>query len=305
MTTPVGDGPQSDRLTHREAIPLAYALVARVAADHDIRLLAIKGAVLAHHELRAPRVSADIDVLLHPDELQGFLTAMVAVGWREQVETTAPRLRRQHAVNLINDHWPFGVDTHDHFPGFLAPPGEVFDELWRRRVELSQAGQPVWATDLSGSAAIAALHHLRERDKPANRTAFDTLVTKTSARMDGADLADLSTLATATGAVHTLTPFLEAVGAPAAPPHPDEAAQAAHWDRSTSADRAAVWRHGWEQTPWWRRPAFAWRAFQPDEGRLRQLYFRDFETPLWRLRVRRARHVLGELRRRRSAGRGK
>lgn len=279
------------RLASTEAIPLAYVLTARIAAHAGVRLLAIKGVVLSHHGLRAPRVSADVDVIVHPDDLETFVAAMEASGWRCPPEATAPKVMATHAVNLVNDHWPIGVDAHHRFPGFLAPAGEVFDEMWRRKVAIDQAGHQMWATDLSASAAVLALHHLRERDDPGNQQAFANLVEMAGSRMSATDLVDLADFSTAAGCTSTLGPLFTALGAAPGAQHPAEANGIAEWNWATTANRNEVWRHAWKQTEWWRRPAFLLRSFQPDEERLRELHFRDAETPLWRLRVARTQHV--------------
>ncbi len=53
-----------------EGVPLGYALVARLAADHGIRALAIKGPTLSALGLRPPRQSLDVDVLVDPVEFR-------------------------------------------------------------------------------------------------------------------------------------------------------------------------------------------------------------------------------------------
>lgn len=278
-----------------EALPLAYALTARVAADARVRLLAIKGMVLAHHQLREPRLSADVDVLVHPRDVEAFVSAMLALGWARVPSATSPSLRRPHAVNLCHAHWPLGIDVHLHFPGFLAPDAEVFEELWRRRTRLALAHQPVWATDATSSAAIAGLHHLRNANSPRDAVALEALVAKARKRFADADLDDLSTLATATGASRSLAPLLERLGAPPAAPHPAEADELESWLLASTADGATVWTLVWRRTPWRQRPAFILQALLPDGQRLRELYFHDRTTPLWRLRVRRVQHVAVKL----------
>lgn len=293
MSTPAPDAPV--RISSAEAIPLAYALTARVAADAGIRALAIKGVVLAHHTLRAPRISADVDLLISPDAVERFAAEMISLGWRRPPEADGPRLRRQHAINLVNDHWPIGIDVHIYFPGFLAPDAEVFDVLWDERVEIVQGSQPVQATGLSGSAAIAALHYLRQRSQPSNVAAFETLLTMARTRMAAEDLIALSQLATATGSVRSLQPFLSALGVPNATEHPAEADEWPTWLAASTAERSDLWHAGWTATPWRDRPRFLWRSFQPDEERLRHLFMRDMTSPLWRLRLRRARHVASKV----------
>ncbi|MFC6152629.1 nucleotidyltransferase family protein [Nocardioides yefusunii] len=280
------------RLSSAEAIPLAYALVARVAADHGIRALAIKGVVLAHHGLREPRVSADIDVMVHPDDLDAMQAAMESADWRLAGPHENPQILGHHSIDLLNDHWPIGLDLHSFFPGFLAPASEVFEILWQRRIELPQAGHPVQFTDLASSAAIAALHHLRSLWRPENETAFDRLVEKASTRLDASDRADLSRLSEETGCVRPLAPFFDRIGMTVAPSHPAEDTEYERWMLGTTAHPYTAWWYAFKELPWRERPRYIWYALvlSPDEIRA---YHGDHasETPLWKLRVQRVTRV--------------
>lgn len=278
----------STRLTGAEAIPLAYALVARVAADHGIRALAIKGVVLAHHGLRAPRVSADVDVMVHPDDLDAMQSAMESAGWRLAGPHENPQILGHHSVDMVNDHWPIGLDLHSFFPGFLAPGGDVFDILWERRTALPQAGQPVHFSDLVSSAAIAALHHLRSLWQPENTAAFDVLVEKSLTRLDAEARRELADLARATGAARTLAPYFARLGMEVEPVHPAEETEYDRWVLGTNAHPYAAWWYEFRALPWRRRPRFVWYALvlSPEEMRA---YHGDhsLDTPLWKLRLQR------------------
>lgn len=292
MSTPVPD--ERVRISSAEAIPLAYALTARIAADQGIRLIGIKGVSLAHHGLRDPRISADIDMLLHPDDKDRFVAAMEAAGWRVAADVTVPRFLGQHSVNLLNDHWPIGIDLHVYFPGFLAPAGEVFELLWERRVDLPQAGCPVFFTDLASSAAVAALHYLRAPGQPSNDTAYEALVAKAKVRLEDADLRDLVALATATGALAPLVPFLNRLGAafslPSPEAYPDEMRR---WELGTQAHPFLAWADEFRTLGPRQWPGFLWNMvwLSPDELRA---YHGDHTetTPLWRLRLQRVQRVL-------------
>lgn len=195
------------RLTPTEAAPLIHVLIATVAERTDSRVLAIKGLVLAHHELRAPRISGDVDAIVHPDDLDGFLAGMAAAGWVANATTTTPKLLEYHSVDLTNDHWPMSIDVHSYFPGFLAPADEVFDQIWARRNEFEQAGHLVPVTDLVSSALVAALHYLRHPGVEHKQAALKTLAELAGPRFaPGSQYADeLLSLARETGCVRPLS----------------------------------------------------------------------------------------------------
>lgn len=288
--------PESMRLTSAEALPLAYALTAHLAAEHGIRLIGIKGVSLAHHGLRDPRISADIDMLLHPDDRDAYVTAMTAAGWRVAAEPTTQKILGFHSVNLLNDHWPIGVDLHLYFPGFLAPAGEVFDELWRRRITLQQAGHDVFFTDLSSSAAVAALHYLRSLWRPENESAFARLVEKSHARLGDDEKAGLVTLAQATGSVRPLGPYFEALGITAAATHPAEETEFDRWTLGSHAHPYTAWWVRFRQLKPWEWPAFLWRALFLPEDEMRAYHGdQSTTTPLWKLRWERVVRVLGSV----------
>ena len=285
------------RLTNSEAIPLAYALCARLADDLGIRIIAIKGPVLAHHGLRDPRVSADIDMLVHPDDMPAFRAAMNDAGWFTAPESEVPKLLTHHSVNLLNEHWPIGLDLHVYFPGFLAPAEEVFEELWRRRDHLTFAGHEVWVTDRASSAAIAALHYLRSVYRPTNASALARLVEKSrTVFADREAAADLLVCAQSTGSVRTLGPYLDQLGLDTVPVHPAEESEYAVWARGTTAHPHLAWWIEFRAMPPWKWPGFLWHGLmlRPDE--LRAYHGdRTTTTPLWRLRVRRWRRIAARL----------
>lgn len=283
---------EAPRVTGAEAMPLLYALTADVARRTGSRVLAIKGVVLAEHGLRAPRVSADIDILMHPDDVAGFVAGMEAAGWHKAPATTTPKLLDFHSVNLLNDHWPMGIDAHTYFPGFLAPPVEVFEELWRRRHTIEQAGREVATTDRAGSAAVAALHYLRSPWRPQNSTALETLVGLSEPLFRDAAAADLVDCAQRTGSVLTLAPYLARLGISAEPTHPAEAAGIDHWRTATASDPRMAWVHQFRALKPHQWPAFAWRALMLEDDELRAYHGdQSTTTPLWRLRVQRWRRI--------------
>lgn len=249
------------RPTAAEAAPLVHVLCERVAQTSRTRVLAIKGPVVAMQGLRAPRTSADVDVLVHPDDLTTFVEHMRAAGWHDAVEHTAPRLRRAHSVNLLHDHWPVGIDVHHHFPGFLAPDAEVFEALWARRRAYVMAGARVTAADPVSMVAVVGLHLLRD-DPDGSSARVDDLVGRAAAVLDPTDRDALLQLARDTDSVVPLRPVLLRLGLKrAATIESTHPAELASWlDRAGGATPGTVWGRHLRRTPWWRWPQAVWHS---------------------------------------------
>ena len=249
----------SVRLRADEAAPLLHALIARAADDLGVRVLAIKGPVVALQGLRAERTSADVDVLVHPRDLQVLVDGLMSLGWRESVSgSTTPTIMPRHSVNLLNDMWPVGIDLHHYFPGFLADPGDVFDALWDRHVLIPLAGVPIPACDRVGHCAVVALHLLRDAPDGDSAPLAD-LEARARRLLTSDDVHALVRLADATDSTATLRPFLVSLGVEG----PDLVAPRDHealllWERRTRAEGSAPWllllaqtrKREWPRTLW-------------------------------------------------------
>ena len=198
----------SSRPTSWEAIHLLHAMCERVAQNSGVRLLAIKGPVLELQGLREGRVSADVDVLVHPDKLAVFAEAMVAVGWRRAVEPSIPAT---HSLTLVNDHWPVGIDVRHHLDGFHAADHVVFDALWDRRVTTSLAGAPVKTCDPVGHIVVYGLHLVRE-DPDGSSAEMADLVSRARATLRPTERGDLQELVARTDCFRHLSPVLSHLG---------------------------------------------------------------------------------------------
>lgn len=117
-------------LSHAEAIPLAQLLTTEAAKRVGARCLLIKGATLDWHGLRPPRIPADVDLLVAPDEVEPFIDQLEEWGWYVRLGPFTDYPFPHHAVTLIHDQWPCDIDVHRRFPGFLRDPADVFDVLW-------------------------------------------------------------------------------------------------------------------------------------------------------------------------------
>lgn len=160
-------------LPRRPAVALAHALVQHVAAQADIRVIALKGPVLALHGLRPDRASSDADVLVEPGREGDVQRALSDHGWRVRFERAMPYLLERHSVPLLHPQWPVDIDLHWYFPGLHADPAAAFEALWVRRASIELAHRPVVALDLVGSAVVAAAHCARYPRNPSRRAELD------------------------------------------------------------------------------------------------------------------------------------
>ena len=282
------------RLRSDEAVPLAHALVARAAQDLGLRALAIKGPVVAMQGLREPRTSADLDVLVHPRDLEPLLDGLVALGWRRGVEGTYAWIMPPHSVNLLSDLWPIGMDIHHYFPGFLADAGEVFDVLWARHEMVPLAGVPVPACDRVGQAAVMALHHLRVSPDGDSAPLAD-LAEHARDALSAEDVRALVQLAHETDATATLRPFLLTLGVPEEEIGPARDAEALDtWNRRVRAVGYEAWFMQFAQTPKRQWPRTLWHALMLTDD---EIYVYSNVAPgsggLARLRLRRIRRGVG------------
>ena len=79
-------------------------------------------------------------MLIEPSGFDVFVAAIEHAGWRERASTLAGSVFTTHSRTFVHRDWPCDLDVHRFFPGFLAEPETVFDELWRRHeaIEVAQ-----------------------------------------------------------------------------------------------------------------------------------------------------------------------
>ena len=175
----------------QEAAPLVHALCERVARDVGVRVLAIKGPVVAMQGLRAPRVSADVDVLVHPDDLDtlhrwpaGRRLARRSAGHRRY--GSCPCTRSTSCTTT--GRWASTSTTTSR--AFSRPRAEVFEVLWARRDVVELAGVPVTVCDPVSQVAVVGLHLLREDPEGLSARVQD-LVERARDRLGASGAAEL------------------------------------------------------------------------------------------------------------------
>ena len=221
-----------EALTLSESVQLGYVFMDRLARQHDLRLLAIKGPVLEQQGLRAEHQSIDVDVWVDPDRLEEFGRYLSELGWIARPSVRAPRILEPHSTTFGHPLWPCEIDVHDRYPGMLVDRRAAFEAAWARRGEFVIADQEVVCTDSVGSACIAALHYMRMG--PAGQSRLDDLIARVAATFSEDLLETLRSFADDVGALTTLETLLLGAGAPTSSAPRTEAA---------SADRALrMWR---------------------------------------------------------------
>jgi hypothetical protein len=282
-----------------EAVPLAHVAVDRVARDHDVRVLFIKGPTAAAQGLRAERVSLDVDALVDPGPRSVLAEALTDLGWVDENPYTSPTVLPMHSLTHRHPKWPCELDLHDRFPGFFADPQDVFERLWARRTTVEVAGQRVICTDRTAHALVLALHALRDPHDPAKAAELDDLVRRVSASFDGEALRDLAGLASDLGAADTAAPFVSAVGGPPTGVGTTSGRDLLAWRlRTEPSDATAVsWVAELRQLPLRDRPRYLWYAawLSERELRLAEPNLPPGRRALWNARLRRLRRGLSAL----------
>lgn len=197
--------PPPEALQNPEANPLTAALVSRVAAQHGIRVLVIKGLSLEFHELRPGYISADVDVLVEPDRFDSLVAALATDGWEARPSTALSTRLPHHSDTLLNPQRPNDIDVHSHFPGLLVTPRSAFDTLWENRVQVSLAGGACWIPDRISAIVIWALHSLRSTSKqPRHEAELSQLVDDVLPALSAAESQELARRIVSLGALRPL-----------------------------------------------------------------------------------------------------
>lgn len=260
---------ETAELRMSEAVPLAHALVARLAELEGVRVLFIKGPTAVALGARPPRPSTDVDVLCEPGGLERLGPALERCRWRRRVPEGAgqelkyaARYLFEHSVHFIHDEWPCDLDIHYNFPGFLAPDDVVFEELWRRRTSVEVAHWPVPCADLLGQSAIVALHGLRDPESHHAAADLSFVVEALGPPGSRSRAHEMAALAAATGSSETLRPLLDALAAPATVSQWSNPEMLRRWQVRTqnSGTHTTSWLIELRRRPWREKPTLIRRA---------------------------------------------
>jgi hypothetical protein len=282
-----------------EAVPLAHAVVDRVAENVGVRILLIKGPVAVAQGLRRHRSSVDVDVLADPARRQHLAAALMELGWADEDPRRSPTVLPRHSLTLRHPTWPCELDLHDRFPGLFLDRQELFERLWERRTRAEVAEREVWAPDPLAHALILALHSLRDPYDTPKRTDLDELVKNVPALFDDADRQALAELARDLGAADTAAPFLTEIGCPPIGRGSISIEDLRAWRlRTQPLDGTAVgWIEELRRLPKRSWPHYLWYAavLSEKELRLQDPSMPEGSAPVWAARGRRLRRGLAAM----------
>ncbi|UFS57857.1 nucleotidyltransferase family protein [Subtercola endophyticus] len=257
-------------LGQREAVDLATAWVSYRAARLGIRTLVLKGPVAAQQRLRAQKLSADVDVLVEPHQVQRLAAELETAGWQERFTPAIPWLIELHSTTLIHENWPIDIDVHHYWPGFLGDRTVIFDELWNTRSRHEIAGITVFAPDRVSNSLVLALHALR---RPAAESRLDEIpILVKAVQREGITTDQLTSRALALGATQTARPFLRRLGA-VIPTDLSPSEELRLWNlNANSKGHTRAWLLAVAQAPWHTKTAVLFRAAFPRPSELRGLH---------------------------------
>lgn len=255
----------AETLHQDEAVLLATALVDHVAASAGLQVLFIKGPAATMMGLRGHHVSADVDALVRPEDLNGIVGALGGRGWLERPSGVTVVRPYSHSRTLYHPQWNCDIDVHDRFPGMEASPGSAFDTLWRDRDYLVMAARPVPVPSIPAAVIFQALHSLRSMDNPRHQREYSGLLQRVDPSMHQ-DIVDLSDELQATAA---LKPLLADLGIGDLPALQETVSE--EWRHRTSAQGpGTAYLVSFIESPWRVKPLVLARAVFPPRQTLRE-----------------------------------
>lgn len=254
----------AETLQQDEAVLLATALVDHVAASAGLPALFIKGPGAGMMGLRENHVSADVDVLVRPEQLDRMVELLGGRGWLERPSGVSVVRRYSHSRTLYHPQWNCDIDVHDRFPGMEALPGCGFDTLWRDRHYLVMAARSVPVPSIPGAVIFQALHSLRAMDNPRHEREYAGLLQRVDVTMHQ-DIADLSVELRATAA---LKPLLDDLGITLPPDRQENVSE--EWRHRTSVQgTGTAYLVALRESPWRAKPLLIARTVFPSRQILR------------------------------------
>lgn len=111
----------SEPLTLAEAVPLGTVYLQRLLERAGVRSLVIKGPAFAELGVRKPRVSNDIDLLIHQDDRTTATEVLAASGWSIISHWFLPALDEViYSTTFRHALFPSTLDLHHRFSGLFA-----------------------------------------------------------------------------------------------------------------------------------------------------------------------------------------
>lgn len=222
------------------AVVLAHALVAHVADELGLRVIFLKGPIATMQGLRdSTYISGDVDALCEPNRQDELVAALETRGWGARLQSEAATRFTTHSITLVHPDWPCDIDVHTRFPGFLAAPSMVFEELWANCETFELADVAVRAPNYRTQGLILLLHGLRSPGLPKNRSEIADARTR-FLEMTPMDRDGVLGTVHATGAGEVVHDFFADLGV-ALPLPPSPSAEYLKWRLITQPSRTEGW----------------------------------------------------------------
>jgi len=188
-------------------------LVWQLCQGHRIRALAAGGPIFAQLGLVSPRVSPTAIVIVEPIHQLHLVLALEGAGWALASPGVTRGFLPPVFVRLVHPALVCPIDIYDIFPGFYAPPAEVFEQLWTRRVVLPIGGIEVPALDRVSTLLVAGHDQLGAlaRDRRA-ASHIDYFVTMFRTSLTPSEQDAVVALVDTVDGHEPLRPFLTAIG---------------------------------------------------------------------------------------------
>ena len=119
-------------------VQLGHAAVQHVAGAVGARVLHVKGFAVDPSLRRPGRQGTDVDVLVHPHDVDAVLSALDWAGWAH-VTGFETGSAFGHATTLHHRHYGY-ADVHRFYPGLGDDPTASFELLWAERGEARIGG---------------------------------------------------------------------------------------------------------------------------------------------------------------------
>jgi len=250
--------------SHAEASALLTALAATVAQEESLRAIVIKGEGAVHHQLREPRASGDVDLLVAPEDVDRLVARMGHLGWEPAPRSELALAVIDHSTTLVHPDWPCTLDVHRRFPGLVAPAGDAMAAMWDEREAILVAGVAVPIPSWRHTALILAANTLRAGlTEPRDVAEIRYLRRAIQAAPPGA-AAGIGPAAVTLGCDATLAPFLRSLG-------------------GETARHAREARTGEQETEWWERVEAGGSMVAIERRHLQRARPRERVATAWRL----------------------
>lgn len=242
------------------AVDLGHAMLARALVQTGGRGLFFKGPTAEKHNVRPPKSSTDVDVLVEPGGLADLLALLEQHGWVRRPTGDALNVAPTHATTLIHPGWPIDLDIHHRVPGCEISADEAFAILWAERetVDLAHHRLPVPAR--VDHALLVALNALRSPWLDGTQPLVSHLLTALSP----SDVDSLALRAQVLKAAGSLAPLLARLRDNYEGDYPPPSRE---WLLYQHMEHPAVtWLAAMEGVPWTRRPRLIAGALVPSRS---------------------------------------